>query len=138
MTNHVCIEGRIVHNAELKSAGDTTVTTFSIANDQSYKKNGEWKNNAYFFDCEIWGEYGNSMRQYLNKGQKLTVEGTLIQSRWTDNNGTNKSFIKIRVEKMSIQFEKKSESAPATDSKPAEEDPFSNTSITAENEKIPF
>ena len=130
-TNIVVIEGRITKNAEMKSAGATTVTSFSIANNQSYKKDGNWVDNAYFFECEIWGAFGETMRQYLNKGQKVTVTGQLVQNRWTDTNGKSRSSEKIRVKDLSIQFEKKAttpaESALNTDFNPAEyeENPYS-------------
>ena len=111
-TNIIVIEGRLTRNAEMKSAGNSTVTTFSIANNQSYKKDGNWFDNAYFFDCEIWGPFGETMRQYLNKGQKVTVTGQLVQNRWTDLEGKNRSADKIRVKDLSIQFEKKPAATP--------------------------
>lgn len=137
-TNIVVIEGRLTRNAEMKSAGNSTVTTFGIANNQSYKKDGNWVDNAYFFDCEIWGPFGETMRQYLNKGQKVTVTGQLVQNRWTDTDGKNRSADKIRVKDLSIQFEKKQSAtpvAPATPSAPDtsfnpeeyEANPYDNT-----------
>lgn len=111
--NFIVIEGRLTRNAVMKSAGNSTVTTFSIANNQSYKKDGNWIDNAYFFDCEIWGPFGEAMRQYLNKGQKVTVVGRLVQNCWTDPEGKNRSADKICVKDLSIQFEKKPATTPA-------------------------
>lgn len=110
--NVIVMEGRLTRNAEMKSAGSSIVTTFSIANNQSYKKDGNWIDNAYFYECEIWGPYGEAMRQYLNKGQKVIVSGQLVQSRWTDSDGKNRSADKIRVKELSIQFEKKTAATP--------------------------
>lgn len=107
MINHIVLEGRVVKNAELKSAGTSTVTTFTIANNQSYQKNGEWINKACFIDCNIWGEYGNTMHQYLNRGQKLTVEGILEQNNWEDSNGNKRSSFRVKVSNISIQWDKK-------------------------------
>lgn len=118
--NVTVMEGRLTRNAEMKSAGSSTVTTFSIANNQSYKKDGNWIDNAYFYECEIWGPYGETMRQYLNKGQKVIVSGQLVQNRWTDSDGKNRSADKIRVKELSIQFEKKSTTATAPAATPAE------------------
>ena len=130
-TNIIVIEGRLTRNAEMKSAGNSTVTTFSIANNQSYKKDGNWIVNTYFFECEIWGPFGETMRQYLNKGQKVTVTGQLVQNRWTDPEGKNRSAEKIRVKDLSIQFKKKpttETNAPDTSFNPheLESNPFSN------------
>lgn len=118
-TNIIVIEGRLTRNAEMKSAGSSTVTTFAVANNQAYKKDGNWIDNAYFFDCEIWGPYGETMRPYLSKGQKVTVIGQLVQNRWTDSDGKNRIADKIRVKDLSIQFEKKSTTAtPAAPTAP--------------------
>lgn len=111
-TNITVMEGRLTRNAEMKSAGSSTVTTFSIANNQNYKKDGNWIDNTYFFECEMWGPYGETMRQYLNKGQKVIVTGQLVQNRWTDSDGKNRSADKIRVKELSIQFEKKTTATP--------------------------
>lgn len=129
-TNIVVIEGRLTRNAEMKSAGNSTVTTFGIANNQSYKKDGNWVNNAYFFECEIWGPYGETMRQYLNKGQKVVVTGQLVQNHWTDSDGKNRSADKIRVKELSIQFEKKS-AAPSPATEPAPDTSFNPAELEA-------
>lgn len=117
-TNITVMEGRLTRNAEMKSAGNSTVTTFSIANNQNYKKDGNWVDNTYFYECELWGPYGETMRQYLNKGQKVIVTGQLVQNRWTDSDGKNRSADKIRVKELSIQFEKKQSATPAAPAAP--------------------
>lgn len=122
MINHIVLEGRIVKNAELKTAGTSIVTSFTIANDQSYKKNGEWTSKACFVDCQIWGEYGNAMRQYLNKGQKLTVEGILEQNNWEDSDGKKRSSYRINVKNVSIQWDKKENSTTSSTNNTPEED----------------
>ena len=126
--NIIVIEGRVTRNAEMKSAGSSIVTTFGVANNQSYKKDGQWIDNAYFFDCEIWGPYGESVRQYLNKGQRVIITGQLIQNRWTDTDGKNRSLDKIRVKDLSIQFEKKEPTTPAAPATP----PAPDTSFNPE------
>lgn len=137
MINHIVLEGRIVKNAELKTAETSIVTSFTIANDQSYKKNGEWVNKAYFVDCQIWGEYGNAMRQYLNKGQKLSVEGILEQNNWEDSDGKKRSSYRINVKNISIHFEKKNDPSPATTNSAPVEDHSLDFPPT-EPEEIPF
>ena len=131
--NIIVIEGRVTRNAEMKSAGSSIVTTFGVANNQSYKKDGKWIDNAYFFDCEIWGPYGESVRQYLNKGQRVIITGQLIQNRWTDTDGKNRSSDKIRVKDLSIQFEKKEPTTPAAPATPPAPDTSFNPEELEEN-----
>lgn len=131
--NIIVIEGRLTRNAEMKSAGNSTVTTFNIANNQGYKKDGNWVDNAYFYECEIWGPYGETMRQHLNKGQKVIVTGKLIQNRWTDAEGKNRSIEKIRVNDLSIQFDKKTTATPAAPVTPPAPDTSFNSEELEEN-----
>ena len=137
MINYIVLEGRIVKNAELKTAGTSILTSFTIANNQSYKKNGDWVNKVCFIDCQIWGEYGNVMRQYLNKGQKLSVEGILEQNNWEDSEGKKRSSYRINVKNISIHFEKKNDPSPATTNSAPVEDHSLDFPPT-EPEEIPF
>lgn len=143
MINLIILEGRIVKNAELKTAGTSIVTSFTIANDQSYKKNGEWVNKACFVDCNVWGEYGNTMRQYLNKGQKLTVEGILEQNNWEDSDNKKRSSYRINVKNISIQWEKKENNSnqPNKGFEPINPTPAEGHSLDfpqTDKEEIPF
>lgn len=143
MINHIILEGRIIKNAELKTAGTSIVTCFTIANNQSYKKNGEWVNKTCFVDCNVWGEYGNIMRQYLNKGQKLTVEGILEQNNWEGSDGKKRNSYRINVKNISIQWEKKENNSnqPNKDFEPINPIPAEEHSMDfpqTDKEEIPF
>lgn len=130
-TNIVIIEGRITRNAESKIAGTTTVVNFSIANNLSFKQNGEYKDSVSYFECELWGKYAESMFKYLTKGRKLTVTGRLVQQTWQDTAGKTHSRVKVRVSDMSVVFDKKSSgvSVPAEEEMPpAEDNPFGDAS----------
>lgn len=133
--NLIVLEGRLTRNAEMKSAGSSTVTTFSIANNRGYKKDGQWVDNSFFFDCEIWGPFGESIRQYLNKGQKITVTGELVQNRWNDKDGKIRTSDKIRVKDLSIQFEKKQNQ---NETEPKITTPAPESSPEGIPEEIPF
>lgn len=45
---------------------------------------------THFFDCIIWGSYGETMQRYLHKGQKIAIAGSLHYSSWTDKESGNK------------------------------------------------
>lgn len=125
--NTVIIEGYITKNSELRYAGTAPVVAFSIANNRSYKnQNGEYTSVASFFDCELWGKYGESMQKHLTKGRHLTVKGELKQDTWTDGNGNRQSRIKIRVEDLSLIWDKKNQQQQPQTQQPeqTEENPF--------------
>ena len=83
--NHVVLTGNIVHDIgerDKVKVGETTKLTVTIANNQSVKVSGEWKNVAYFFDIEMWGKLADNLEKYLCKGKGLAVEGHLKVDRW--------------------------------------------------------
>ena len=70
----ITITGRVGGDAETRSAGTSTVTSFSCAVDQGWgdKKQTNW------FRVSIWGERGAKLEQYIKKGDKLTATGELV------------------------------------------------------------
>lgn len=91
--NHVVLTGNVVHDIgerDKVKVGETTKLTVTIANNQSVKVNGEWKNVAYFFDIEMWGKLADNLEKYLVKGKGLAVEGHLKVDRW-EKDGQKKS-----------------------------------------------
>jgi single-strand DNA-binding protein len=109
--------GRLTKDPELRHVpSGTAVTSFSIANNRSYTKNGEKSEEVSYFECIAWGKLGEIIAQYCKKGQLLGIDGRLQQCRWEDNEGKFRSKIEVVVE--NIQFlsgksqEKKEESEP--------------------------
>ena len=56
------------------------------------------KDYTNFFDCIIWGKYGEVMQKYLQKGQKVALAGSLHYSSWNDpKTGYTKSRVEVYV-----------------------------------------
>ena len=80
--NSVCLVGNLVRDAELKTVIDFSVMNFSIAVNESIKKDGKWETYANFFDCFILGKRADSLAPYMKKGTKVAVQATARQDRW--------------------------------------------------------
>jgi single-strand DNA-binding protein len=98
--NYFSVSGRLVRDAELKylSTG-TGLATFAIATNYSTKKNGEWSQEANFFDVKLFGKIAESLSKYLLKGQQVTIGGELRQERW-ETDGQARSKIVIIADKV--------------------------------------
>jgi len=98
MINHLTEVGRLTADAELKytSAG-APVAKFSICVNDPYKKDGNWVERPYFFNCVVWGKYAEAMIKHLTKGRLIGVEGKLTHNPWTDNNGSKHNDCSIVV-----------------------------------------
>ncbi len=97
--NSISIIGRLTRDPETREAGQSTVTRFSIANNETYNK----QDKTSFFNCLVWGKLGSEVVQkYAKKGSRVSAVGRLQQSSWTDKNGDKKYSIEIKVSSFSL------------------------------------
>jgi single-strand DNA-binding protein len=139
--NHFFGIGRLTGGAELKYTNSgTACIKFSICINKSWKdKNGERQEKPNFFNCVMWGKYGESMSKYLTKGKQIGIEAELEQNTWTDSNGNNHSAVQLTVNEISLLASPRGESGPAN-SGPAEREgpPPKENKNTPRADDIPF
>lgn len=100
--NHLTIIGNLVKDAELKYTNTgTPITALTIAVNRSVKKGDQWTEEASFFDVSLWGKRGESLNQYLIKGTKIAVSGSLKQDRW-EQDGQKRSRVIIQAENIQL------------------------------------
>jgi len=90
--NNCNFSGRLPRDAELKDVGQYKVCNFSIASDVGYGENKK----TLWIDCAIWGKQGESLVQYLSKGQQVFINGEL-STREYDKDGMTKTSLTVRV-----------------------------------------
>lgn len=92
MINKVLLSGRLTSDCFVKDVGGQSVNRFSIASNRKY---GE-KEKTIFVDCDLWGERGKTLQQWLVKGKEVFVEGRLEIDKWTKDGITNsKTYIVV-------------------------------------------
>lgn len=75
------ITGALGKDAELRQTqGGDDVLSFSVGVSQGY---GDSKSTNWF-RCSVWGKRGRSIKQYLLKGVKVTVQGELSIGSYQD------------------------------------------------------
>jgi single-strand DNA-binding protein len=104
--------GRLTDSAELKyTANGTAVTKFSICINKIWRdKDGNRQEKPNFFNCVLWGKYGESMSKYLTKGKQIGIAGELEQNTWEDNGGTRHNSVQINVSEISLLASPRNES----------------------------
>lgn len=99
--NQVALIGNITKDPELRyTPSGKAVCNFTVAMNEKYKD----KEQAHFIPVTAWGKTAENCNQYLTKGSKVGVEGSLQQQRWEDKEGKKRSKIIIfarRVEFLS-------------------------------------
>ena len=132
MTNVTILTGRITKDLELKQAGQTTVTNFSLAVDNPFKRD-----DTSFFDVVAFGKTAEVLNNYCNKGSKILIEGNLKQDRFTDKEGNNRSVVRVvanRVEFLDSKGSNQGQAAPKQQSN----DPFANAAPDVSSSDLPF
>jgi single-strand DNA-binding protein len=103
--NNVVIAGNIVRDAEFDR-----VCKFSVAvNSTTKDEDGDYVDYPNFIDCVVFGAFGASIGDKLTKGTKVTVQGSLHQSRWEDKDGNKRSKLEVWVDNIELAPRKRVE-----------------------------
>ena len=101
--NNISIIGRIVSKPELKIAGESKYTRFSIAVN-SFSK-GEKR--VEFFDVVAFGKNAENICRYLDKGCTTPIVGHLHQDVYTSKEGRKVSSVCIYLDTFTFISNKK-------------------------------
>ena len=74
--NKVILLGRICKDLELKQAGETSFTRFTLAVNRRFVKQGE-ERQADFISCVAFNKTATTMVNFLEKGRQIGVEGRI-------------------------------------------------------------
>lgn len=98
--NKVFLMGNLTRDIEIRSLqSGMSVGNFGLAVNERYKdRDGNWSERANFVDCEAWGKQAEIMGQYLGKGRPVFIEGKLRLDQWQDQQGQNRSKLKVVVD----------------------------------------
>jgi single-strand DNA-binding protein len=112
--NMVVLLGRLVRDAELRyTSGGTAVANLSMAVNRRKKEGDSWREEASFFDIQLWGKAAESLERYLTKGKQIAVQGELRQSRWQQD-GQNRSKVSIAATNLQLLSSGKTEKPQAS------------------------
>lgn len=103
--NVVTLVGRLAQDAEMRQAGETVVSSFSIAVSDGF---GE-KAKTSFFNVNVWGKQADALTKYLVKGTQVGVTGKLAQESWKTKDGETRYNVKVVATNIQLLGSKKSE-----------------------------
>ena len=98
--NRVVLTGNLTRDPELRrTQSGMAILSFGIAVNDRRKnpQTGEWEDYANFIDCTMFGSRGESIANYLAKGNKVGIEGKLRWSQW-ERDGQKRSKIEVIVD----------------------------------------
>ena len=92
--NKVILIGNLGKDPEVKvTASGTPVAKFSLATNERYKdKAGQWQDRTEWHNLVAWQRTAEIIGEYVKKGSKIYVEGSLRTSSWDDKNTGEKKY----------------------------------------------
>ena len=103
--NKVILVGTLGKDPETKTfPNGGSLTQFSIATSESWtdKTSGERKEQTEWHRIVLHNRLGEIAQQYLRKGSKVYIEGSLRTRQWTDQGGQERYTTEIRGEQMQM------------------------------------
>jgi len=100
--NKVFLIGRLVRDPELRYTGSNiAVATFSLAVNRPFTgQNGERETD--FINIVVWRKQAENVKNYLNQGSQVAIDGRLQTRSYDDQNG-NKRYV-TEVVADNVQF----------------------------------
>ena len=90
---NITIAGTVGKDAEVRSlSSGQNVANFSVAVSEGRDKPTTW------FECSLWGKRGEVLAQYITKGSKVTVTGSL-----TVREHDGKTYLGVNANDIALQ-----------------------------------
>lgn len=109
MLNKVIITGRLTAKPELKTTtSGTSVTSFSLAVQRNFK-NAQGEYDTDFINVVAWRKQAEFASNYFDKGQLITIVGSLTSRRYEDGEGNKRTAFEVVAEELMFAESKKTE-----------------------------
>jgi len=105
--NKIIIIGRLTKDPELKyTQSGVAVANFTVAVNRRFK-NAQGQSEADFIDVVVWKGAAESCANYLNKGNRVAVEGRLQIRTYEAQDGSKRKVAEIVAEAVDFLEPKK-------------------------------
>ena len=110
LKNKVQLIGNVGTEPEVKSlTSGQVLAKLALATSEIYKnKEGEKVKETYWHNLVAWGKTANVIKDYVQKGQEIAVEGKLINRFYEDKEGKKHYITEIVVNELLLMGNRKS------------------------------
>src|SRR6476661_3478126 len=100
--NQVMLIGNLGKDPEMKyTPSGVPVTTFSVAVSRSWRTpEGENREETEWFRIVAWRKLAEVCNEYLRKGSKVYLEGSLKTRKWQDQQGQDHYMTEVQADQM--------------------------------------
>ena len=109
MLNKIMIIGNLGSDPELRhTQSGTPVASFRVATTEKWKdKGGQMQEQTEWHTCQAWSRLAEICGNYLKKGSKVYIEGSVHTRKWQDKSGNDRYSTEIKVKEMKMLDGKK-------------------------------
>lgn len=144
--NKAILCGNLGNDPELKyTPSGTPVCNFSLATNETWKKDGEKMQKTTWHRCVVWGKIGEVISEHFKKGDKILITDSTIDNRKWEQDGVTRYTSEIVVRGFEFIGAGAPRTAPdSADDSGAEEKPAKkntnkkNSKKNKEEDDIPF
>ena len=103
MVNKVILVGNVGTDPEVKELTNGSVATFSLATSERYKdKSGQKQEKTEWHNIVAYGNVVDVIRSYVNKGDRLYIEGSIHTRKWKDKEGNTRHSTEIKLRDLTM------------------------------------
>lgn len=97
--NKAILCGNVGRDPEVRyTQGGSAVANLSIATTEKWTdKSGQRQEKTEWHRCVIWGRQAEVIQEYVKKGDKLLVEGSIETREWQGKDGGKRQTTEIKV-----------------------------------------
>ena len=103
MVNRVQLLGNVGTEPEVKELTNGSVATFSLATSERYRdKSGQKHEKTEWHNIVAYGNVVNVIQNYVNKGDRLYIEGSIHTRKWEDKEGNTRYSTEIKLRDLTM------------------------------------
>lgn len=104
--NKVVLVGRLTTKPELSSKDKTVYSRFSVAVNRNYK-DADGNRGVDFINVIAWGKNAENITTYLDKGNLIALDGSIITGSYDDKDGNKHYTFDVNLDHFEFMESKK-------------------------------
>ncbi len=106
--NLLIMEGRVTKEVELKeTVNGKKYAMVGLASNHYFKTDDDWEQETTFVTIQTWGKISDFVNEKIEKGDLISVRGSLKHSRYIDQDNNEHSFYYILASHIDLIAHKK-------------------------------
>lgn len=93
--NRVFLSGNLTRDPQARGGG--TVAALSIASNRNFRKDDEWQTKTTYVDATCFGHNATRCIEKLQKGDPVSIEGSLELNEYENSDGEKRRQLRIVV-----------------------------------------